>query len=71
MIRNMCAMIVLGMLAASGRADARDMNMRVFAINDYLTAFYDGRTAQARQPASVRNWADYGALDVGIALHGK
>jgi len=59
----------LGMLAASGRADARDMNIRVFAINDYLTAFYDGRPALAPQPASVRNWADYGALDVGVATY--
>ena len=69
MIRNLCAMIVLGMLAASGRADARDMNIRVFAINDYLTAFYDGRPAQAPRQAGVRNWADYGALDVGVATY--
>src|ERR1700682_4577393 len=69
MIRNLCAMIVLGMLAASGRADARAMNIRVFAINDYLTPFYDGRPAQAPRPASVRNWADYGALDVGVATY--
>src|SRR6202790_319518 len=69
MIRNLCAMIVLGMLAASGRADARDMNIRVFEINDYLTAFYDGRPAQAPRPASVQNWADYGAIDVGVATY--
>src|ERR1700724_2657436 len=69
MMRNLCAMMVLGVLAASGRADARDMNIRAFAINDYLTAFYDGRPAQAPQPESVRNCADYGALDVGVASY--
>jgi cyclase len=69
MIRNLCAVLVVGMLAASGRGDARDMNIRVFAINDYLTAFYDGRPAQAPRQAGARNWADYGALDVGVATY--
>src|SRR5438309_1807072 len=69
MMRNRCAMMVLGMLAVSAPADAREMNMRVLKINDYLTAFYDGRTMQKPPPPGVRNWADYGALDVGVATY--
>lgn len=68
-MRNLAALMVLTVLAAAARVEARDMNMRVFVINDYLTAFYDGRPAQPRSPSSTPNWADYGALDVGVATY--
>jgi cyclase len=50
-------------------ASAADMNMRVFKINDYLISFYDGRPAQAPRPPETYNWADYGALDVGVSTY--
>jgi hypothetical protein len=37
--------VVLAILLAVGFADAADMNMRVFQINDHLLCFYDGRPA--------------------------
>lgn len=74
MFRKLCAVlffhaVALAALALSGRAEARDMNMRVIKINDYLTAFYDGRPAEALSPAGPQNWADYGALNVGVATY--
>jgi cyclase len=52
-----------------GHASASEMNMRVFQINDYLFSFYDGRPAQAPRSPETSNWADYGALDVGVATY--
>jgi len=52
-----------------GRVDAADMNMRVFQINDHLISFYAGRPAQAPHPSGTSNWADYGALDVGVSTY--
>ena len=43
--------------------------MRVFQINDHLTSFYDGRPAEAARAPDTRNWADYGALDVGVSTY--
>ena len=45
------------------------MNMRVFQINDHLIGFYDGRPAQTVRAPGTGNWADYGALDVGVATY--
>jgi cyclase len=45
------------------------MNMRVFQINDYLISFYDGRPAESTTPSSNNNWADFGALNVGVATY--
>ncbi len=57
-------------LAPTDKADASDTSMRVFVINDYLTAFYDGRTRQAPQKKeNTENWADSGALDNGVATY--
>lgn len=41
--------------------------MRVFEINDHLTAFFDDRTAQPEGPDSSHNWADYGALIAALS----
>lgn len=51
------------------QASADVMNMRVFEINDHLVSFYDGRPPQAPRPPEAHNWADYGALDVGISTY--
>jgi hypothetical protein len=44
MHRNLCVTAVVVLLAA--QASAADINMRVFKVNDYLTAFYDGHPPQ-------------------------
>ena len=43
--------------------------MRVFPINDHLLCFYDGRPAETTTPPSDHNWADFGALNVGVATY--
>jgi glyoxylase-like metal-dependent hydrolase (beta-lactamase superfamily II) len=60
---------VLAILLAFGFADAADMNMRVFPINDHLLSFYDGRPAETTVPPGVQNWADRGAMNVGVATY--
>jgi cyclase len=52
-----------------GHVGAAEMNMRVFQINDHLISFYVGRPAQAPRPSDTSNWADYGAMDVGVATY--
>jgi cyclase len=59
----------VAILLAAAQANAADMNMRVFKVNDYLTAFYDGRPPQSTAPTTAGNWADYGALNVGVATY--
>ncbi|HEX2789673.1 MAG TPA: MBL fold metallo-hydrolase [Steroidobacteraceae bacterium] len=54
---------------AISHVTAAEMNMRVFQINDHLISFYDGRPAQAPRPPNTHNWADYGALDVGVSTY--
>jgi cyclase len=64
-----------GLLAAlaaiswAGLADAAAMNMRVFEINDHLLGFYDGRPAETATPADKQDWADFGAMNVGVATY--
>jgi cyclase len=60
---------VLAMILAVGLADAADMNMRVFQINDHLLGFYDGRPAESSIRPGVHNWADFGAMNVGVATY--
>jgi cyclase len=50
-------------------ASAGEINMRVFRINDHLISFYDGRPAQTPRLPGTHNWADYGALDVGVSTY--
>ena len=59
----------LATLLAAGFADAAELNMRVYEINDHLLGFYDGRPAEAAAPAGEQNWADFGAMDVGVATY--
>jgi cyclase len=59
----------LAALFAVGFADAAPMNMRVFKINDHLLSFYDGRPAESATPAGTQNWADFGAMNVGVATY--
>jgi cyclase len=60
---------VLAILMAAGFADAAEMNMRVFELNDHLLGFYDGRPAEATAPRDAKNWADFGAMNVGVATY--
>src|SRR5215469_3744244 len=50
-------------------AVAAEMNMRVFQLNDHLLCFYDGRPPPVERTPNAHNWADYGALDVGVATY--
>jgi cyclase len=59
----------LAALVQVGFADAAAMNMRVFEINDHLLSFYDGRPAESATPAGKQNWADFGAMNVGVATY--
>src|SRR5208283_935863 len=54
---------------AAALGDAAGMNMRVFQINDHILGFYDGRPAESSVPSGVHNWADYGAMNVGVATY--
>jgi cyclase len=54
---------------AVSQARAAEMNIRVFPINAHLVAFYDGRPAQPPRARNIHDWADYGALDVGVATY--
>ena len=60
---------VLAALMALGAADAAEMNMRVFELNDHLLSFYDGRPAEPKTPHPDHNWADFGAMNVGVATY--
>jgi glyoxylase-like metal-dependent hydrolase (beta-lactamase superfamily II) len=50
-------------------AHAAVMNMRVIRINDHLLGFYDGRPAAADVKQDAHNWADFGAMNVGVATY--
>ena len=60
---------LLTVLLAVGVADAAAINMRVIQINDHLLSFYDGRPAEPTGAPSGRNWADFGAMNVGVATY--
>jgi cyclase len=62
-------LVALVALLQVGFADAAAMNMRVFKINDHLLGFYDGRPAETATPAGKQNWADFGAMNVGVATY--
>ncbi len=56
-------------LIAAGFAAAAQTNMRVFQINDHLVGFYDGRPSESEVPRGAHNWADFGAMNVGVATY--
>lgn len=60
---------VLVILLAVGSAQAAALNMRVFPINDHLIGFYDGRPPEPTHQADTHNWADFGAMNVGVATY--
>ena len=55
--------------AAPSHSAFAEMHMRVFPINDHLISFYDGRPPEAPRQPGEHNWADYGALDVGVSTY--
>jgi cyclase len=60
---------IIALLTGMSHAHVDAMNIRVFPINEHLIAFYDGRPAQPPRERTGHNWADYGALDVGVATY--
>src|SRR5579872_3369565 len=60
---------IVGLLFAIGPVSARELNIRVFQINDHLLGFYDGRPAQESRRSQSSNWMDSSALDVGVATY--
>jgi cyclase len=62
-------LIALAALLQVGFADGATMNMRVFEINDHLLSFYDGRPAETATPTGKQDWADFGAMNVGVATY--
>jgi cyclase len=56
-------------LLAFGVGNAAEMNMRVFELNDHLLGFYDGRPSETEAPHGAHNWADFGAMNVGVATY--
>jgi cyclase len=63
------SLLFAALALATSHATAGDINMRVFRINDHLISFYDGRPAEAPRSPDTHNWADYGALDVGVSTY--
>ena len=62
-------LVLFTLLCSGALANAAEMNMRVFRINDHLWCFYDGRPAQAQVDPKDHNWADFGANNVGVATY--
>lgn len=60
------AIILLAVIAPARAADAP---VRVIRINDHLTAFYQGRPAQASVKPGPKRWPDLGAVFVGVATY--
>src|SRR5471032_1997628 len=70
--RDRCSLSLLAVyvaLLAAGFANAAEINMRVFQLNDHLLCFYDGRPPEPTTPPTNRNWADFGAQNVGVATY--
>jgi glyoxylase-like metal-dependent hydrolase (beta-lactamase superfamily II) len=65
-LRLLAVLVVLLSITFAGAAQ---MNMRVFQINDHLLCFYDGRPEETATSPSDHNWADFGALNVGVATY--
>ncbi len=59
---------IVGLLGV-GFAHGAAINMRVFEINDHLLGFYDGRPAEPSTHDDKENWADFGAMNVGVATY--
>lgn len=58
-------------LAFASSAAAQDAAhvVRAIAINDHLTAFYQGRPDEASVKPGPYAWPDYGAINVGVATY--
>ncbi len=54
-----------GAAAPAGGSSAR----RIFALNDHLLAFYDGRDPSGRRERPEWNWVDDAAMKLGIATY--
>jgi cyclase len=61
--------LAAAVLAAAPSPATAEIHMRVFPINDHLISFYDGRPPETVRQPDAHNWADYGALDVGVSTY--
>jgi len=66
-VRTLTLTLVFSVALSS--TSAREIDIRVFQINDHLLCFYDGRPAQASHRPGTETWADSGAFDVGVATY--
>ncbi len=60
---------VFATILAATATGAAEIQMRVFEINDHLVGFYDGRPSEPANPVKTDNWADFGAMNVGVATY--
>ena len=67
-MRTMAAALA-ALAVAMSHASAGEIDMRVFELNDHLLSFYAGRPAEGQTDGSTSNWADFGAIDVGVATY--
>ena len=67
--KSLRPLAALAALFEVGAVNAAGMNLRVFEINDHLLSFYDGRPPEAGTPRDTHNWADFGAMNVGVATY--
>jgi cyclase len=62
-------LVTFAALLVGGFAHSAAMNIRVVEINDHILGFYDGRPPEHSSPAGKQNWADFGAMNVGVATY--
>jgi glyoxylase-like metal-dependent hydrolase (beta-lactamase superfamily II) len=62
-------LLFAAVLAPGAPTAAAEMNMRVFRLNDHLLCFYDGRPPEPAVKPTDTNWADFGAMNVGVATY--
>ena len=67
--RNCTLTAGLLLTLAMNSASAREVNIRVYQINDHLLSFYDGRPEEAARRHEADTWVDSSALDVGVATY--
>ena len=67
-LRTLSVLALLAAFFGGGVADAV-MNMRVVEINGHLLGFYDGRPPESSTSGGKGNWADFGAMNVGVATY--
>jgi hypothetical protein len=63
-----CLVLLFCLVCSYSCVGAEPPNIRVIEINDHILAFYTGRESDY-DPDAQRNWAELGALDLGVATY--